>query len=501
MLRAERNPLSRFRWGVWGAICAAMLVGPHAAAQSGALGPFSGTQFGRPGESEAKRPFRPPSFGPVEQTPLVEVRIVGNQVTPEARIRSMLQTRVGRVYDSEQVQADVRSLISSGLFRDVKTYHQRDERGVTITFELIERPLAQYVRFVGNEKVKDKVLAKEVQMKAGDPLNQFAVDEARRRLEQLYRERGFSDTHITVLEGEKPGDRGVVFQINEGRVIRILRTVFEGNTIASDARLRTQIKSKPGVLWMLGGKANTEEIDQDLDRLTAYYRSLGFFQARVGRRLEFIDERTWLSITFAIDEGTRYRIRDILLDGNEKFTAGQLAAKMKSQAGEYFNLARMQLDLQTLRDEYGSQGYIFADINAEPRFHEEPGWLDIVYRIEEGEQYRVGRILVNIEGDYSHTRRNVVLNRLSIRPGDVVDVRELRASERRLQASELFLHDPAQGITPRIVVKPPEQNGSRIADAEEGAARGQSPQRPHVSFRPIVDVLVRVRTHQGGPNR
>jgi outer membrane protein insertion porin family len=139
--------------------------------------------------------------------------------------------------------------------------------------------------------------------------------------------------------------------------------------------------------------------------------------------------------------------------------------------------------------------------------------MDLVYEIEEGDQYRVGRIIVNIEGDESHTRESVVLNRLSIKSGDIVDIREIRNSTRRLKASQLFLHDPAQGISPEIVVNPTPlgMDASSIADqggphSSGGAAyRGQSPEGSatspsqrattprHRVARPLVDLHVNVR--------
>ena len=109
-----------------------------------------------------------------------------------------------------------------------------------------------------------------------------------------------------------------------------------------------------------------------------------------------------------------------------------------------------------LRDLYGSQGYIYADIKADPRFREEPGELDLSYQIREGEQFRVGKINIHIDGDPDHTRQDVILNRLSMRPGDVIDLRELRESERRLKSSQLFENNPAQGISPKIIIQKPE---------------------------------------------
>jgi hypothetical protein len=76
-----------------------------------------------------------------------------------------------------------------------------------------------------------------------------------------------------------------------------------------------------------------------------------------------------------------------------------------------------------------------------------------------------------------------VLNRLSIKSGDIVDIREVRNSERRLKASQLFLTDPAQGIAPEIVVKPNllGDDASSLADQSSpglpagSQIRGQSP--------------------------
>jgi outer membrane protein insertion porin family len=120
---------------------------------------------------------------------------------------------------------------------------------------------------------------------------------------------------------------------------------------------------------------------------------------------------------------------------------------------------------------YGSQGHVFADVQAEPRFLEEPGMLDIVYKITEGEQYRVGKINVHIEGDYGVTKRQVVLNRLSLRPGDVIDVQEIRNSERRLGSTQIFAGGQGNpGPAPKVVVRPPDANRlERMAGRNSGS--------------------------------
>ena len=474
-------------------LLACCVVVVPACGQSGMPG-----QMGAAGDKlqpEPKPLKRVPFYGPAQEIPVKEVRIEGLQRLAKGRVETMIQTRQDRIYDPEVVQQDVRRLIQSRLFKDVRTFRQQDPDGVTITFQLYERPMVEYIRFVGNQRVKAKALQKEVGFKAGDPLNRFAVEEGQRRLERFYADKGYQNTTITIKEGAGAGDAGVIYEIKEGVVTRITSASFEGNTIASDARLRTLIESKPGIVWLIGGKLNEDMVSQDIDKLTAYYRNLGFFRAKIRQEVSYNAEHTWAKVKFFIDEGPRYRVRSIQVQGAEAFEANRLLAKMETRQGDFVNLGRMQRDLTILRDEYGSRGFIFADIEAKPRFDEEPGQLDILYDIKEGQQYRVGRIFVNIDGQQAQTRRNVVLNRLSIQPGDLVDVREIRKSERRLGQSQLFEVNPAQGNPPKIVVKPPTDD-VQLASGEM-TARGQSPDAgpqasPRVVRRPIVDLEARV---------
>ncbi len=429
-----------------------------------------GGPSGPPGPKKASRRYTPPQFQPAGPTvPVAKVRLTGQLSVPESRIRSKLKTREGRPFDPQQAQSDVRTLLGTGLFHDVKTYREDSDQGVIVTFELFPRPTIEYIRFEGN-KVREKTLLKKAEIKQGEPLNRYKVEEAQRKLEEFYQERGNGHVAVEIVEGTRSGDHGVVFAIDEGPRQRIFRTRFEGNSIASDARLKTQIQSKPGIMWVFKGQVDRQQIDEDIDRLTAYYRRLGYFRAKIRPELKFDEDEEWLTLTFAIDEGPRYVVRGISVVGNQVFGSDDLMQRLELQRGEFFDLDKMNKDVGELRDIYGSQGYIFADVQAEPRFLPEPGELDLVYDIQEGKQYRVGNIVVNIDGDHPHTKHSVIRNRISVKPGDVIDVRELRASERRIKASQLFETDPMRG--PTIAVRP--------RDADTGTlARGESDQAPY----------------------
>jgi outer membrane protein insertion porin family len=435
---------------------------------------------GRAQELPSQAPGSPAALPSTENAgqQVIALEITGNKNTARSKIVQKLKTRAGRTFDAEVVERDVRELNRSGLFASVFPRTRQVEGGVIVTFEVVERPTLEYVKYFGNDRVRDKKLADTTKLKKGDPLSPYEVEEGRRKIEQFYRDKGFFQVQVTVLEGAKSTDRGAVYVIHEGEPQKVLWTSFVGNTIVSDARLKTQVQSKPGVFWLFKGQLDPKKLDEDVERITAYYRSLGYFRARVGREYKTGEEENWVNVTFYIYEGPRYQIRNISFNGNRIIDTPKLTSELAITAGKYFDQAKLNKDLAKMRDQYGSQGYVFADIKADPRFLEEPGQLDLVYNISEGDKYRIGKVNVIVEGEYPHTRRNVVLNHLSVRPGDIADTREIRKSQIRLQRSGLFEIDPTRGVSPKIAFSRPEDKDAENVARKTGERpkiRGQSP--------------------------
>ena len=451
---------------------------PPGGVSPGVVSPSVPPPLSGPEPSRSQAPAPTGALSAVDESNrIVEVRIEGNHATEVSKLPKLV-TRAGQIFDVQSVEEDVRTLHRSRKFVDVRPKTVRVAEGVVVIFQVVERPMLRYVKYVGNERVTTRTLRKKAEIDVGDAMDPYVVEEARRRLEAHYHEKGFDSAKVTTVEGSKPGDKGAVFLVDEGKSKKSLWTNFVGNTIASDARLMTQIKSKPGIFWLIGGEIDRDKIDQDVDLITAYYRSLGFFQAKVGRELQVVHGggRDWTLLTFVISEGPRYNIRNISFIGNSKFKSEFLARDLKLKSGEPFNQSKMDADLGLIRDIYGGRGFVFADIRADPRFLEQPGELDLVYNVAEGQRYRVGKINVRIRGEHPHTRHSTILNRLSLRPGDILDIRKLREDERRLKSSSLFAADAAKGDGPRIVFSKPDDDDQQLArDPKRPGFRGQSP--------------------------
>jgi outer membrane protein insertion porin family len=459
-------------------ICVALLTavatttgGPRAAAQG--PGGFSSIPESMFGSKKEVREVSGPSLSATDE-PVAEIRIVGNKTIPSTQILNQLQTRVGRPFDPALVQRDVRKLASRGWFVDVQPAYEQGPAGRIVIFKVLERPVIRYVEYLGNEGIRTKKLVKETELKVGGPVDPYAVEEARRKLIALYQRNGYNNVQITILEGNQPTHKGVVFVINEGTAQKVWKLEFVGNKFVGGRRLKTQVQSKPPMMWLFKGFVDREQIDSDVERLTAYYRAFGFFQAKVGRQLVFNDKGNWLTLRFVIHEGPRYQVEEVSFIGNKIFASQSLGIGTELLAGQPFEQAKMNADVEWLKELYGSQGYVFADIRADPIFSEEPGKLKLMYHIDEGKRWRVGNIFVHINGENPHTKIQTALNRLSFRSGEIVDIREVRASERRLQASQLFMTNPVGGVMPKITYQIQDLEESELARAE-GGFRGQSP--------------------------
>ena len=429
---------------------------------------------------------------------IAEVQIVGYRSVSEHEIRAELDTREGQAFDPMTVTRDVKNLTKTRKFFDVKvkTRPGPQPQTVVVVYEVFEFPRLEYVHFIGNAQITSKALRKQIELKEGDARDTSTIETAQRKIKDFYQERGYNKIQIEVAEGLKQSDRGAVFRIHEGPQQRIWTVKFVGNTIVSGGRLKTQIQSKPSkvklVTPLAKGYVDRRSIDEDVDRLTSYYRSLGYMVARVGRLLKFDDDGRWAELTFVIDEGPHFVVRSVTFSGNEIYDDAQLQALLSLKSGEYFDQAKMTRDVRELTDAYGSVGFIMANVKPEPRTLERDPEVDLVFDIAEGDRYRVGEIHVTITGDSPHTQRSVALDRISIRPGDIADIREIRDSERRLRSSGLFLSDQVRGIQPKIVFRQRDENESMADHGQSSSTiRGQSPERPrgdHPRARPAQGV-------------
>ena len=430
---------------------------------------------------------------------ILDVRIEGNLQKSTSDILKVIKTRQDRPYNVTVLEEDKRALMQKTWFIDVKIKVDQTPDGYIVTFHCIERQLLHYIKITGNKAHTKKILLEEANLKVGDALDPIAVHQAAERMAQFYRESGYHQVHIEVLRGDELGDRGATFYISEGPKQRVLSTEFEGNRIASGEVLKTQIQSKPGkFFWLTSDSFTRKKLDEDVETLTNYYRKLGFFYAKVDRVFEETagysgmgQPRNWVKVKFIIDEGPRCKIRDIRFVGNNVFNQETLLKKMKlvgsKNKSRYYNQDMLEVDMQAIKEMYGNEGYVFAMPSPDRRVDQD--FVDIVITIREGPRCYLETLEVEIrglDGAESYTRWQPVLNRSSLRPGDILRTSEINATKRRLTYSQLFNSNPTQGDMPDFIFEYPKAALEAEAEKERLASgtpqiRGQVPKKSIVS--------------------
>ncbi len=388
------------------------------------------------------------------------VRVIGNRSVGIHRILQELQTRKNRFYDYETVLSDVRRLNDMGSFEHVSFNIEEREDGVEVTFKVRERAMISTVYYHGNRGLNDRELKGRAGLAKSDPLNEFTIESARRRLIDYYKEEGFNQVAIQSSLGIKSDSGAVVFRINEGPKERIAAIHIKGNTIVSEARLKKVINSRSsfaGVVWYVGNTADLKKLDEDKRVLESYYHNLGFLTATVGRRFEYDESGKWVSATFVVNEGPRFKVNDIQIIGHQFITEESLRKRLELKPGDMFDGTILRRDVGELTYGYGELGFIYAEVEPKTVMRDESNVVDLVYEVTEGDRWRVGEIRVNIDGEPHLMRETTMLNLVDLREGDWIDRRTLELNRTRLERSQLLEVNPQVAEPPDIKVIPREE--------------------------------------------
>jgi outer membrane protein insertion porin family len=398
--------------------------------------------------------FAPQRPGAATPDQIVDVRVVGNHKIPEQLILSNVQTRIGNPYNHSITQADCSMLVQKlPYFQDVRANVRSVGQGqVAVEFVVVEHlNLIQDVILLNARHLKKDDVYTLKQIRKWSPLNPLLNKKAAKDIEMWYHMKGRLFAVVNIEEGDKATDKRVVFNVTEGPPVKIRSVQFTGNeTLASQARLRTQINSKAALFRILGGTYDQNLIDADVLKLRDYYRDNGYHDVEISRELMFSADLAWVDVIFHIREGTRYHVGEVGIAGNKNFSKEELASILKVKTGETYNKGKIDVDIQNLKDYNGWRGYkVHAIENLVAA--DQPGVVNVQYEVIDSPRppARVGEII--IVGN-TITKEHVIRRALGLYPGQVLRYPELRFAEAMLNRLNLFENNPELGIRPTVTV-------------------------------------------------
>ncbi len=101
-----------------------------------------------------------------------------------------------------------------------------------------------------------------------------------------------------------------------------------------------------------------------------------------------------------ISEGMRFQVRNVVIEGNTRIKAAVLREGMELHSGKPYLLNMRDADKNRILTKYNKIGCIDAKVSVEPWFTSQPGVIDLLYRISEGEPYLLGELEVLKDHDH-----------------------------------------------------------------------------------------------------
>lgn len=363
------------------------------------------------------------------------IEIQGLQRYERTLILSRLQTKEGAVFHRDTLQKDIQRLYATGFFSDIQFTEELVEGGLKLTLIVEESQVIQTIEIEGNKEFDDSTLLKEFRLRVGDLFSRYLLSVDMESIRKKYKEKGYNFVDVTEVVKPVPGGVQIQLTVREGPRVTVELIDTTGNHSFMDHELIDVMKTQENA-WYASHPFIEENLQDDVERVKAFYRSEGFLDAQVAiQDIHYNTDKTEVSITIHVDEGIRYQVHEIHVEGNTIFTTEQCVAALMMKPGDFFVGRKVDNDQRALRELYGQEGYVDTTVEVKPQLMETPGQIKLVYKISEGRQFHVGRI--DFVGN-TKTRDKVARRQMPLFPGEIFDLKKMRRGIERLQNSQYF---------------------------------------------------------------
>jgi outer membrane protein insertion porin family len=369
---------------------------------------------------------------------IAKIEIKGNERIEDDAILRAIDLKPKDIVDSGRISSNIKNIYKLGYFEDVKAEKEKLDTGVKIIFRVAERPSVRMIKFKGNVKFEEKELSEVVTTSTGSILNIFKINRDGLIIKELYKTKNYHNCQVKYeIKKLKNNQADILFNVDEGRKLRIEEISFEGNNYFDDNDLLDEIEIKEKGIFSLfssSGDLDRAELERDVVRLESFYKNNGFIDASVSEPEIKYGENSIL-IHFEIKEGLQYKINKIYLEGDLISSEKILYKKLKTDNLKFFSRDTLKDDLATLHDIYNEKGFAKPEISPVIERNSKEKFIDITFVIKKGLPIYFGRI--TIKGN-SRTRDKVIRRQLKAIETELFTKKKLQKSLRNLQRLDYF---------------------------------------------------------------
>jgi outer membrane protein insertion porin family len=363
---------------------------------------------------------------------IVKVSIVGLKRITEEEVLGNVVSREGTLPYEKFLADDVKSITNMGYFEEVGVATKKVEGGTEVVFTVKERPLVREVRVVGNDGISSKDLFEVITVKPPKVLSVKDIKDSLENIRDLYDKKQYHAATVDYkIEPISDDEVAVEFTISEGERMMIKKISFVGNEKLSDRTLEKGLANKhKGWFWFLTdrGRFQKNELDTDVERVTAVYFDHGYLDAVVEPPTVEMKGRN-IYITYKVSEGKQYRVGTVDIGGDLILAKEVMAKKLALKSGDVFSRENVITDINNLVREYNNEGYALVDVQPKTALDKDKLIVDVVYNIIKGKKTYFERI--NISGNVK-TLDKVIRRELKFAEGDLFNGDDLERSKEKV---------------------------------------------------------------------
>jgi len=224
------------------------------------------------------------------------------------------------------------------------------------------------------------------------------------RIRDFYRLKGYLDVEVIEQDPAKAciikdlqdgsGKLDVVFKVKEGRRYTIGALSITGNKLGASnpvfsAESLQKVVSEPSLRrgayrpevdrFIAGEAFATPALDAATEKLKEYYGQMGYLNAQVEAVRTPNLQTGVIDVAFKIQEGERFTVRSLDIQGNTKTRATVIARELALSPGEVFDLARARVSEARLRNTQ-----FFEEVRVVPVPSPVPNQSDLRVIVKEG---------------------------------------------------------------------------------------------------------------------
>lgn len=393
----------------------------------------------------------------------IEVR--GNKSISTTIILSKIKTRIRSDYSTNIISDDIKRLNELGYFSDINIDTQDFEGGLKVFIIVTEKPLIEKIVLGGyfSRVIREEKLRETIKLREGQYLDEVQLKEDIDTIKDICVKKGYSNSEVTYKIDTKPDTNKTTLNIaiNLGLRIRVRKIDIRGNKNFKTQKLLKLIKTRKAGLFS-SGFYKEDLFKDDVERLKSFYRKNGYTDIKVDYETGYEVKKGTMFIVIRIEEGKKYIVGDILVNGNTVLTVGEIKKSLKALTSDkVFNQEGLNEDAANIQGIYFDKGYIFTQVKTSAYLNPKTDKVDVTYSIEEGIVGYVDKI--KIRGNIK-TKDVVIRRELRIFPGDRFDGGKLKRSKERLQNLGFF-EEVSYDIEPSVSDEPNKRN--LVVDVKE----------------------------------